>query len=439
MSAWHVLSALGMYPVAPGSGYWDLGVPMFDSVEVFQSDAKHIRISRSNGFNGPNAHRMNMPHYQYVEYDQAPWVVSETYAERVYKQKFVELTPNYSQLLPKNNRMSNDFLMIHRSVHFEKDLGAKVSNEPIITHSIPISNEQIKELQTAEIVRRGYVPELISPGKVNLGEAYTLHIKGATKSQPVAVFIRFMDSNLVFGEAREAFYKRFKKVTSAEGLMRIPGYASHHRLLLVESDTQIILKGSALVWAAFMDRDSWVGKPFVARYIHEKANDFEVNEIRGTYNPQYSGGGDGALVDGVLGSEEWRSGFWQGYQSQDFEAIIDLKELTRINYLGARFLSDERAWIFLPTHVEWEYSKDGVNYKPFNNFEFKYVPRENVGIYPVIMGHKKKRKGVDARFIKVKAKNFGKLPKGHPGYDFNGEAFIFIDEVLINPEVMTLE
>ena len=364
MSAWHVLSALGIYPVAPGSGYWDLGVPMYDSVEVFQSDAPHICISRAHGFDGPNA----------------------------------------------LNRLAN-------------------------ARSKPFNSEGKRDLESARIVEKGYVPELISPGKVNRGEAYTLHIKGATKSQPVAVFIRFMDSSLVFEESREGFYKRFKEVKTAEGLMRIPGYASHHRLLLAESDTQINLKGSALVWAAFMNRDSWVGKPFVARYIHEKANDFEVKEIRGSYNPQYSGGGDGALVDGVLGSEEWRSGFWQGYQSQDFEAIIDLKELTHIDYLGARFLSDERAWIFLPTHVEWEYSKDGVNYKPFNNFEFKYVPRDNVGIHPIIMGHKKKKKGIDARFIKVKAKNFGKLPKGHPGYDFSGDAFIFIDEVLINPVV----
>ena len=440
MSAWHVLSALGMYPVAPGSGYWDLGVPMFDSVEVFQSDAKHIRISRSNGFNGPNAHRMNMPHYQYLEYDQAPWVVSETYAERVYKQKFVELTPNYSQLLPKNNRMSNDFLMIHRSVHFEKNLNGGDLDRLAKFPSKPINSEQKRELESARIVKKDYVPELISPGKINRGEAYTVHIKGATKSQPVAVFIRFMDSNLVFGEAREAFYKRFKEVRTAEGLMRIPGYAAHHRLLLAESDTLINLKGSALVWAAFMERDSWVGKPFVARYIHEKSNDFEVKEIKGNYNPQYSGGGDGALVDGVLGSEEWRSGFWQGYQAQDFETVIDLKTITHIDYLGARFLSDERAWIFLPTKVEWEYSKDGIEYKPFNTFEFKRdAPREDIMINPIIMGHKKKRKGIDARFIKVKAKNFGKLPQGHPGFDYNGDAFIFIDEVLINPEVMTLE
>jgi hypothetical protein len=44
-------------------------------------------------------------------------------------------------------------------------------------------------------------------------------------------------------------------------------------------------------------------------------------------------------------------------------------------------------------------------------------------------------KEVQARYIRVSATNFGKLPYGHPGYDYNGDAFIFIDEVVINPEV----
>jgi len=189
-----------------------------------------------------------------------------------------------------------------------------------------------------------------------------------------------------------------------------------------------------------MDKSNWNVAPFVARYVYEQKNDFEVVEIKGKYNSQYSGGGDDALIDGVLGSEEWRSGFWQGYQTQDFETVIDLKKITHIEYLGARFLSDERAWIFLPTNVEWEYSKDGINYNPFNNFKFKRdAPRNDIGIYPIIMAHKKKSRGIEARFIRIKAKNFGKLPEGHPGFDYNGDAFIFIDEVLINPEVMVLE
>ena len=122
----------------------------------------------------------------------------------------------------------------------------------------------------AKIVRGGYVPELISPSKVNRNEGYKLQIKGATKEYPVAVFVRLMDSSLQFGEARAGFYKKFKEVITSEGLMRIPGYGTHHELIRVESDTQINLKGSAFVWAVFLDRDSWVGSPFVARYIHEK-------------------------------------------------------------------------------------------------------------------------------------------------------------------------
>lgn len=441
MSAWHVLSALGMYPVAPGSGYWDLGVPMFDSVEVFQSDAQNIRISKSPEFDGPNAHRMDMPHYQYVEHDLAPWVISEDRAITSYREKFVELIPNYSQLLPKNNRMSNDFLMIHRSMHFVKGRNNGTSKKVIKSSlkGIEIDGERRNELSNSYNV--GYVPELISPEKVNKGQGYGVVIKGATKLNPVSVFVRFMDSSLRFGEARDEFYKDFAEVKTEEGLMRIPGYGAHHLLFQVTTDTQIYLKGSVLIWAAFLDKDSWVGKPFTARYIHEKTNNFEVLEIKGTYNSQYSGGGDAALVDGVFGSEEWRSGSWQGYQAQDFEAVIDLKEVTQVRYLGARFLSDERAWIFLPRWVSWEYSVDGKKFKPFNRFDFDSTTnarREVVVLYPIVMGHSKKSKGVKARYIRVKAKNFGKLPKGHPGYDFNGDAFIFIDEVLINPEVSVL-
>lgn len=439
MSAWHVLSALGMYPVAPGSGYWDLGVPMFDSIEVFQSDAQPIHISRNSYISEEGIIRYDIPVSAYSDFELAPWILSEAQAKRIYKQKFVELIPNYSELLPKNNRMSNDFLMIHRSLHFEKKSSARSSQDNINTQSESISEKLVREIHLADNSDGGYVPELISPRKVNRNEGYKLHIKGATKAHPVAVFVRFMDSTLNFGDARVGYYKKFKEIKTAEGLVRIPGYGAHHLLIKLEADSHINLMGSALIWAAYLDRDSWMGRPFVARYIHEKSNNYEVLEIKGNYNPQYSGGGDGALVDGVFGSEEWRSGSWQGYQSQDFETVIDLKEATRVRYLGARFLSDERAWIFLPTQIEWEYSLDGISYKPFNAFEYdSNLRRESVGVYPLIVGHKRKVKGVKARYIRVKAKNFGKLPKEHPGYDFNGDAFIFIDEVLINPKVAIL-
>jgi hypothetical protein len=33
--------------------------------------------------------------------------------------------------------------------------------------------------------------------------------------------------------------------------------------------------------------------------------------------------------------------------------------------------------------------------------------------------------------VKVKATNFGKLPEWHQGFPFDGEAFIFVDEITV--------
>ena len=37
-----------------------------------------------------------------------------------------------------------------------------------------------------------------------------------------------------------------------------------------------------------------------------------------------------------------------------------------------------------------------------------------------------------AKYLKVVAKNFGKLPEWHQGHPYDGDAFIFIDEITVN-------
>ncbi len=44
-SAWYVWSALGMYPVCPGSGEYALGAPRFDEIEVTLPDGKRLSIA----------------------------------------------------------------------------------------------------------------------------------------------------------------------------------------------------------------------------------------------------------------------------------------------------------------------------------------------------------------------------------------------------------
>ncbi len=52
LSAWYVLSALGFYPVAPGTDYYVIGSPLFDKVTINLENGKRFEIIAEN--NGPN-------------------------------------------------------------------------------------------------------------------------------------------------------------------------------------------------------------------------------------------------------------------------------------------------------------------------------------------------------------------------------------------------
>lgn len=47
-SAWYVFSALGFYPVCPGSNQYVLGSPIFPKATIHLSNGKKVEISTSN-------------------------------------------------------------------------------------------------------------------------------------------------------------------------------------------------------------------------------------------------------------------------------------------------------------------------------------------------------------------------------------------------------
>ncbi|MDP5027743.1 MAG: GH92 family glycosyl hydrolase, partial [Flavobacterium sp.] len=164
----------------------------------------------------------------------------------------------------------------------------------------------------------------------------------------------------------------------------------------------------------------------ISANFFKKPNNYSIN-IKSVYNPQYHAGGPEGLLDGVLGTENWRKGDWQGYQSQDFEAVVDLKEVKNINKISARFLQDQRSWILMPTKVDYYISEDNVNFAYFCSLNNTLDPKleENT----ILNFTSNETKGKKARYVKVIAKNFGKLPEWHQG--FGGDAFIFVDEITI--------
>jgi hypothetical protein len=159
-------------------------------------------------------------------------------------------------------------------------------------------------------------------------------------------------------------------------------------------------------------------------YFHKIPNNWTV-KLNCKYNKQYTAGGDAGIIDGLAGYKDWRKGGWQGYQSQDFEALIDLQVKKEISEISSNYLQDSRSWILLPKEVEYFVSNDGISFKSVGilNHNLAWNTEETFTKNFVYQLPKK----VKARYIKVVAKNFGVLPEGHQGA--GGDAFIFVDEI----------
>ncbi len=71
-SAWYVFSALGFYPVCPGSNQYVIGAPYFDHVTLRLENGKHVNITREGNGCYIDAMTVNGKRYtrNYLEHDQ---------------------------------------------------------------------------------------------------------------------------------------------------------------------------------------------------------------------------------------------------------------------------------------------------------------------------------------------------------------------------------
>ena len=150
-------------------------------------------------------------------------------------------------------------------------------------------------------------------------------------------------------------------------------------------------------------------------------------KLEAKYANQYNAGGDNALIDGIKGTEDFRTGTWQGYWNEDVIATVDLESIKEVKEVSINFLRDQRSWIFLPTQVEIFQSKDGKSFTKIKTWEApKPYNTDEVELTTVSIN-----KNIKTRYIKVVAKKLGELPKWHLGYPHDGRSWIFIDEIEI--------
>ena len=147
-----------------------------------------------------------------------------------------------------------------------------------------------------------------------------------------------------------------------------------------------------------------------------------------TYSEKHTGeNGDSSLIDGLLGLEDDIHLNWQGFEGSDISVLIDLEKTKRIDSIHISFLENQGNWIFLPKEITIETSVDG------NHFDLKYNE-------PTILKQGQSPRVAEyavsidtlAKYVRVKAKNRGQLPKWHAGA--GGKAWLFIDEIWISGE-----
>ncbi|MCI3936884.1 GH92 family glycosyl hydrolase [Chryseobacterium aahli] len=159
--------------------------------------------------------------------------------------------------------------------------------------------------------------------------------------------------------------------------------------------------------------------------FNRRPNHWDIT-INANVNPQYTAGGKLSIIDGINGDVNWRKGEWQGYQGQTVEAIIDFKSPQQINHISSTYLQDSRAWILMPKKVEYYASMDGKTFILLKTLENNIDAKDET---VQVKDFSTEVLPTEARYLKVKAYHFGKLPEWHQGA--GGDAYIFVDEIAV--------
>ena len=152
-----------------------------------------------------------------------------------------------------------------------------------------------------------------------------------------------------------------------------------------------------------------------------------LNTPYSTYRNVYSGGGDKALADGILGSDEaYDDGHWQGYWGKDIDAVFDFGKATQVSSVTMRFLQNTNAWILAPETIEVYTSQDG---KEWQQAATEHFNPDFHQYGAVLHTHAVRNIKAKSRYLRVVVRNPGKLPYWHPGK--GGDSYLFCDEIVV--------
>ena len=183
-----------------------------------------------------------------------------------------------------------------------------------------------------------------------------------------------------------------------------------------------ITKSTLFLFRAYHKKEGY--SPVIDAKFY-KIDDSKAIELTNAYSPMYPAGGDNALIDQIRGSENFKTGTWQGFYNTPLEAIISFKKKTKITKISIGFIQDQGAWVFFPKNVSFYTSNNKKDWilaaKLDNTIDKKAGPLVHdfsIQVYP------KK-----VKYVKIIAENAGPCPEWHLGA--GGDTWLFADEIVI--------
>ena len=166
-------------------------------------------------------------------------------------------------------------------------------------------------------------------------------------------------------------------------------------------------------------------KTFTENIIYNKATARPITLLQPT-NQHYNFDGPLTLVDGLVGSPNYRTGRWLGFSENDFEAVIELGENTEVSSATVNTSVNKEDWVFGARGVVVSVSNDGENYTEVAK---ELYPAMEKADEDKIYTHKLAFEPVAAKYIKVRVLVEASMPKWHGAA--GKRAFLFVDEVVV--------
>jgi hexosaminidase len=133
-----------------------------------------------------------------------------------------------------------------------------------------------------------------------------------------------------------------------------------------------------------------------------------------------------SLTDGLKGSNNFRDGYWLGFEGNDMDFELDLGREIPITSVQVSFFQNTGSWIFMPLKVQFVvYNNDHNQIAVAERIPETTIEAKGTVIEDISYAFE----NIKGRFIKVHAVNMKTCPEWHEGA--GSKAWIFTDEVVV--------